>query len=131
MDNSSKTRIKEALNAYREATRSMKIATIAFINSIEEIPVERKGNCFTVSFSTIQENGGILSPFYYDVKKQKETLIDIVENTRDIDFIKILTEIAENGKRTVRCGNTSFQQIFAPSVVEALKNFIKEEEMYA
>lgn len=124
-------KISDAIQAYKDATRYMKEATIAFINSIEELPVKRIGgetsSCFAVSTTTISNNGGILSPFYYDVKKQKEDLIEIVVNSKDIGFLKTLEEIADNGKRTIKNGGISFQQVYAPTVVSALKDFFKEE----
>ena len=123
--------ISKAITDYKNAIQKFKTLCIDFINSIEEIPIERVGgknsNCFTVSFSTIAENNSILSPFYYDTKKQKEALITIVNSSKNIEFIKIFEEIAEKGKRTVRVGSSSYQQVFAPSVVSALKKFIKEE----
>ena len=123
--------ISKAITDYKNAIQKFKTLCIDFINSIEEIPIERVGsknsNCFTVSFSTIAENNSILSPFYYDTKKQKEALIAIVNSSKNIEFIKTFEEIAEKGKRTVRVGSSSYQQVFAPSVVSALKNFIKEE----
>ena len=123
--------ISKAIADYKDAIQKFKTLCIDFINSIEEIPVNRVGDgnsrCFTVSFSTIAENNHILSPFYYDTKKQKETLITIVNSSKNIEFIKIFEEIAEKGKRTVRVGSSSYQQVFAPSVVSALKKFIKEE----
>lgn len=123
--------ISKAITDYKNAIQKFKTLCIDFINSIEEIPIERVGsknsNCFTVSFSTIAENNSILSPFYYDTKKQKEALITIVNSSKNIEFIKTFEEIAEKGKRTVRVGSSSYQQVFAPSVVSALKKFIKEE----
>jgi acetate kinase len=123
--------ISTAITDYKNAIQKFKTLCIDFINSIEEIPIERVGsknsNCFTVSFSTIAENNSILSPFYYDTKKQKEALITIVNSSKNIEFIKTFEEIAEKGKRTVRVGSSSYQQVFAPSVVSALKKFIKEE----
>ena len=123
--------ISKAITDYKNAIQKFKTLCIDFINSIEEIPIERVGsknsNCFTVSFSTIAENNSILSPFYYDTKKQKEALITIVNSSKNIEFIKIFEEIAEKGKRTVRVGSSSYQQVFAPSVVSALKKIIKEE----
>ena len=77
--------ISKAITDYKNAIQKFKTLCIDFINSIEEIPIERVGsknsNCFTVSFSTIAENNSILSPFYYDTKKQKEALITIVNSS--------------------------------------------------
>lgn len=134
MDNVSETKVADAIALYKTAIASMKKATITFINSIEEIPVKRIGGensgCFSVSASTVMSNNFILSPFYYDVKKQKETLIELVEKSRDFEFIKVITEIAENGKRVIRSGGSSYHQIYAPNVVSALKTFIKEEDVH-
>lgn len=58
--------IKNAIAEFNAALQKLKAETIEFINDIEEIPVKRLQNssCFVVSFKTITENGGILSPFY-------------------------------------------------------------------
>lgn len=123
--------IKNAIAEFNAALQKLKAETIEFINDIEEIPVERFQNssCFVVSFKTITENSGILSPFYYDVKEQKKTLTEIVNNSKHLEFLTTLKEIAETGKRIVRKGTSSYQQIYAPSVVSSIKNFLQEEDL--
>ena len=124
----------KAVSNYTNSLQFLKEQTIDFINNIEEVPVKRiandDSNCFVVSSSTIFNNGGILSPFYYDVREQKKQLIDIVDRSHGLGFLHIFAEIAETGKRTVRSKGSSYQQVFSPTVKEAMKNYIEEVNIY-
>ncbi len=129
MDNA----LSKAVSNYTNSLLFLKEQTIDFINNIEEVPVKRIGNtnnCFVVSSSTIFNNGGILSPFYYNVREQKQQLIDIVNRSQGLGFLQTFAEIAETGKRTVRSKGSSYQQIFSPHVKEAMKNYIEEVNIY-
>lgn len=126
--------VRLALCAYREATNAIKRATIAFVESIEEVPVTRIGTsdcyCFSVSLHEVMNNGFILSPFYYDVRRQKEELIAMIQKSKNLEFLKHFEEIANSGKRIIRSGNVSHYQYYAPSVVQAIQHFISEEKDY-
>ena len=120
-----------AMKIYETAVEKMKTEAIAYISAISEASTKRIGNnpsAFTVSFSTIKENGGILSVFYYDIAAQKRELVKIVNNAKGAEFIQALEEIAKTGKQTIRHNGGSYQQIYAPIVVDALKTFVFEEE---
>lgn len=129
MSNINKT-VKNAIFNYRLAIKNVKEETIAFINSIETPEVNRIGNssAFSVFLSDVSANKGILSPFFYDTDKQKETLIEIVKNSKQLEFINVFKEIAETGKRLVRTKSSSYHQVYSPMIVNQLKEFIKEEE---
>lgn len=128
-----KTDIAKAISNYMKAIEEFKTLCIDFVNSIEEIPINRIGDnnshCFSISFSTISDNDFILSPFYYNTQMQKKELIKIITCSKNIEFVKVFEEIAEKGKRTVRVGTSSYQQVYSPHVVSALKTFIKEENI--
>ncbi|MEE1504117.1 MAG: hypothetical protein UGF89_07745, partial [Acutalibacteraceae bacterium] len=54
------------------------------VNAVEAIPQNKNitplGNkCFSVSFSEILNNNGILSPDYYDFEVQKAFLVEVLE----------------------------------------------------
>ena len=110
---------------------SEKIKT-ELVNAIEEIPQNKNitplGNrCFSVSFSEILNNNGIISPDYYDFEVQKEFLIEILESDKRgfEKKIEILKEIAEKGKILSRGQHTIR---FHPEVLTKIKEILKDLE---
>ena len=129
--NETKQRLKEAVLNYKAAISKMKEDAIAFIEAIPDNAAKRisaSPSIFTVNFSSVKANGGILSTFYYDIVSQKRELVNIIKKSKGTEFLTTLEDIAKTGKQTVRCGNTSYHQVYAPTVVNALKTFIFEEE---
>lgn len=114
----------EIIANYNNSIAQLKNEAINIISTIPETKLERLSDnpsTFVVTLSTIKENNGILSPFYYDIAAQKKDLIDLVNNSKGINFIDVLADIGKTGKRTVRVGSSSYQQHYAPEVVAVLK----------
>lgn len=110
---------------------SEKIKT-ELVNAIEEIPQNKNitplGNrCFSVSFSEILNNNGIMSPDYYDFEIQKAFLVEILESHKRSfeNKIEILKEIAEKGK-ILSAGAHTIR--FHPDVLAKIKEILKDLE---
>ena len=101
-------------------------------NEIDAIPQNKNitplGNkCFSVSFSEILNNNGILSPDYYDFDAQKEFLIEVLESDKRSfeKKIEILKEIAEKGK-ILSQGQHTIR--FHPDVIVKIKTLLDQIE---
>lgn len=61
-------------------------------------PLNKKGTCGIVSFSTIGKNKSILSPHYYLNSTPKEELHRIIRNTKLENLDKVIEEIIQTGR---------------------------------
>lgn len=102
------------------------------VNAVEAIPQNKNitplGNkCFSVSFSEILNNNGILSPDYYDFEVQKAFLVEVLESDKRSfeKKIEILKEIAEKGK-ILSQGQHTIR--FHPDVLAKIKEILKDLE---
>lgn len=94
--------LSQSIKEYKALAEKIKAELIAEIDAIPQnqniTPLGNK--CFSVSFSEINKNNGIISPDYYDFEKQKEFLIKILESDKRSfeKKIEVLKEVAEKGK---------------------------------
>lgn len=94
--------LSQSIKEYKALAEKIKAELMAEIDAISQnqniTPLGNK--CFSVSFSEINKNNGIISPDYYDFEKQKEFLIEILESDKRSfeKKIEVLKEIAEKGK---------------------------------
>lgn len=121
---------KQALLDYHSAVQGLKTLVIKEINNIEiksNKPQYVGNGAFSVPFSAIMNSESlILDPFYYDVEKQKEKLIQIVENSKDFSFINVFEQIALSGKHKVYTGGSYYYENYSPEVVVCLCKIISE-----
>lgn len=61
-------------------------------------PLNKKGTCGIVSFSTIAKNKSNLSPHYYLNSTVKKELHKIIKNTRLESLGKVIEEIIQTGR---------------------------------
>lgn len=111
---------------------SEKIKT-ELVNAVEAIPQNKNitplGNgCFSVSFSEILNNNGVMSPDYYDFDVQKKFLVEVLESDKRSfeKKIEILKEIAEKGK-ILSQGQHTIR--FHPDVLAKIKEILKDLEV--
>ncbi len=121
--------LSKMVEEYKILSEKIKTELIAEIEAIPQnqniTPLGNK--CFSVSFSEIMNNNGILSPDYYDFEQQKKFLIEMLESDKRSFEKKIetLKEIAEKGK-ILSQGQHTIR--FHPDVLIKIKEIIKKLE---
>jgi|GEM_PF-5151738 len=115
----SKTNLK-ALKAAMQEAKEQLISDIDAIDfSIAGVkPISDSPRCFTVSFSSIASNNFILSAEYYDVKAQKQHILDIVDSNKDV-FATLEQLKAVNDKKKFKDGTP-----IHPEVAAALSSYL-------
>lgn len=94
--------IKQLIDEINKISSNQKIN---FINS----------NCFIISIKDL--NTLKLSPDYYNTKKQKEFILEIINSERNLsDKINVLNTIATDGKYR--------QNVFYPDIINGVKNIV-------
>lgn len=119
------------LREYKAVSEKIKTELVSTVDAIPQNKnITPLGNrCFSVSFSEIVKNNGIMSPDYYDFEVQKEFLIDLLSSEKRSfeKKIEILKEIAEKGK-ILSQGQHTIR--FHPDVLAKIKEILNElEEM--
>ena len=121
--------LSQTIKEYKALAEKIKAELIAEIDAIPQnkniTPLGNK--CFSVSFSEVLNNNGILSPDYYDFEVQKEFLIEVLESDKRSfeKKIEILKEIAEKGK-ILSQGQHTIR--FHPDVIAKIKTLLDQIE---
>lgn len=121
--------LSQSIKEYKALAEKIKAELIAEIDAIPQnqniTPLGNK--CFSVSFSEINKNNGIISPDYYDFEQQKKFLIEVLESDkRNFDKkIEILKEIVEKGKIL---GTGAHTIRFHPDVTAKIKTILDQIE---
>lgn len=121
--------LSQSIKEYKALAEKIKAELIAEIDAIPQnqniTPLGNK--CFSVSFSEINKNNGIISPDYYDFEKQKEFLIEILESDKRSfeKKIEVLKEVAEKGK-ILSQGQHTIR--FHPDVIAKIKTLLDQIE---
>lgn len=105
---------------FKEYKAKEEAITKQLIDEINKISSNQKinfinSNCFIISIKDL--NTLKLSPDYYNTKKQKEFILEIINSERNLsDKINVLNTIATDGKYR--------QNVFYPDIINGVKNIV-------
>ena len=105
---------------FKEYKAKEEAITKQLIDEINKISSNQKinfinSNCFIISIKDL--NTLKLSPDYYNTKKQKEFILEIINSERNLsDKINVLNTIATDGKYR--------QNVFHPDIINGMKNIV-------
>lgn len=114
--------IFDTIKSYEESVKILKdelIKTIEEIGENENLEGMGKGKVFSMNYSDLNNSW---SPEDYNLDFQKKTIVEICENTQNLETLKTkLEDIVEKGRYRIDRGDTL---IFHPSFLEKLKELL-------
>ena len=117
-------------NDIRDQISALRERLITFIDSLPDVndgvtPLNKKGTCGVVSFSTIQKNHGILCPGYYLNHNAKKELRRLITNTK----LESLDRVIEKIIQTARVPSVSSRPLYVnPEFTAKLKEMWNNEK---
>jgi hypothetical protein len=121
---------KHALEAYQNSINLIKNSVIEKITNISptnENQTYLGGQVVVIPFSAIASSPThSLEPFFYNIKAQKEKLIQIVENSSDLSFMGTFEEIVTTKKLKVYANGSYYYEHYNSEVIKCLYQIITE-----
>lgn len=119
-----------ALKAYQDAIALVKKTVI---EKLKAIPVntinvaQNNSQIVLVPFSAIASSPThSLEPFYYNIEAQKQKLIAIVENAKDLSFMTTFEQIFESKKLKVYTNGSYYYEHYNDETVRYLGEIVSE-----